>query len=119
MKRILKIITTALLIWLLILDLKTSRNYRGNPAFETLKAECVLSGGEKVRLYEGNGGATTAYWYTVTFETTSVSEQQVIFSYAYPTIESLSCEDQQIQIDPIGGKQTFTIDDLYAPENDE
>jgi hypothetical protein len=74
-----------------------SRNIHGNPHLETLTTSCMTSSGVVARLYEGNGGATTAYWYTVTSESKLLGrEKQVWFSYRGPAIDGLSCADRDL-----------------------
>jgi hypothetical protein len=40
--------------------------------FETLQATCQAGDRATGRLYEGNGGATTSFWYSVTVQTGGV-----------------------------------------------
>lgn len=76
-----------------------SRNAYGNPWLEELKQDCAFSNGTKARLYLGNGGATTAYWYTVTVETGLFSpERQVAFSYSEPALSEIECRDDRLVI---------------------
>ncbi|MBL8386167.1 MAG: hypothetical protein JNM90_23995 [Burkholderiales bacterium] len=69
-----------------------SRNVHGNPGLETLRASCRTTGKVTARLYEGNGGATTSYWYTVTLEGDALGrERQVFFAYAFPQVVGIDC----------------------------
>jgi hypothetical protein len=79
--------------WLLL----PSRNAHGNPDMESLIGSCKTSEGVTARLYEGNGGATTAYWYTVTLEGNELGrEKQVFFSYAEPTPSQVTCNGADV-----------------------
>jgi hypothetical protein len=69
-----------------------SRNVHGNPDMETLTAACHTAAGVEARLYEGNGGATVAYWYTVTARGASLGgERQIFFSYRSPVVDRITC----------------------------
>lgn len=76
----------------------TGRNPAGgNPDQETLLTTCA-TGGWQVRLYEGDGGATTAYWSTVTVERPGRPERQVFFAYADPLVDALVCDDAGVEL---------------------
>jgi hypothetical protein len=76
------------------------RNTFGNPAFERELQRCRIPGaGEIVRLYEGNGGATTAFWYTVTHEGGwSSPERQIFYTYSIPEIRRVECRKGAVEI---------------------
>jgi len=94
-----------------------SRNVYGNPWAEELKQDCAFSNGTKARLYLGNGGATTAYWYTVTVETGLLSpERQVAFSYSEPTLSELECRDDRLVIS--GGERLVIAASEFADRRD-
>lgn len=94
-----------------------SRNVYGNPWFEELKQDCAFSNGTKARLYLGNGGATTAYWYTVTVETGLFSpERQVAFSYSEPTLSELECGNDRLVIS--GGERLVIATSEFADRRD-
>ncbi|PWB68257.1 hypothetical protein C3F09_11995 [candidate division GN15 bacterium] len=81
-------------MWLLL----PTRNKVGNPKSESLIQQCGLpSGAGIVRLYLGDGGATTAFWYTVTLDDGPLSfERQIFFSYSEPDICSIECMGDSI-----------------------
>jgi hypothetical protein len=84
-------------VWLLL----PGRNIAGNPSFEREVRRCRLPDGDLVRLYEGNGGATTAFWYTVTHDGGWLSpERQILFSYGSPEVQEIGCS-------PVGVELTF------------
>jgi hypothetical protein len=76
-----------------------SRNVYGNPSSEHIISQCKADSGLLVRLYEGNGNATVANWYSVTTELGLLKpERQVLFAYSSPIIRSVACESGAIQI---------------------
>jgi hypothetical protein len=97
----------ALAVWLAW----PSRNVHGNPLQEKLLSQCVTANGMTVRLYEGNGGATTAYWYTVTTQGGVLDpERQVLFTYASPALESVACAGSGIRV--AGELRTFSFPEV-------
>ncbi len=69
-----------------------SRNQHGNPDMEELLGSCKTDELVTARLYKGNGGATTSYWYSVTLEGDALGkEKQVLFSYASPELHAIEC----------------------------
>ncbi len=85
-----------------------SRNFHGNPALERVTAECRTAAGTVVRVYEGNGGATSAYWYTVTAQGGFYTpERQVLFAYGSPVIDSLSCGGDGVRL--VAQTRTLTM----------
>jgi hypothetical protein len=66
---------------------------------ESLLSSCRLASGTVARLFEGNGGATTAFWYSVTAESGDPSrEREIFFAYAQPVIRSITCEQGRVLI---------------------
>lgn len=83
---------------LLLLACGTSRNPAGgNPAMETQLTSCT-AGAWEVRLYRGDGGATTAYWTTVTVERPGLPERQVYFAYGWPLVDAMTCAPDHIEL---------------------
>ena len=81
--------------WLLL----PSRNEHGNPDMESLISSCKTTDAVTARLYEGNGGATNAYWYTVTLEGEELGrEKQVFFSYREPTASRIICNGEDVVV---------------------
>jgi hypothetical protein len=76
------------------------RNTFGNPAIEDLLEQCRLSAsGATVRLYRGNGGATTEFSYSVTFQAGSQKpEQQFFYAYGAPAIEHIECKNGEVTL---------------------
>jgi hypothetical protein len=76
--------------------LSPGRNVFGNPTLETLLSKCAIPNTEAIiRLYEGNGGGTSDYWYSVTFQTGRFDkEQQILYTYGTPTIKDVECQKQ-------------------------
>lgn len=82
-------------LWLLV----PGRNVAGNPAFEREIRRCRLPTGDLIRLYEGNGGATTAFWYTVTHDGGwSSPERQILFSYGSPEVKEITCGQAGLEL---------------------
>jgi hypothetical protein len=100
---------TVFAVWLVL----PGRNMYGNPWSEELKQTCMLPDGTTARLYLGNGGATTAFWYTVTVQSGLLSpERQIAFSYSSPAWETLSCGTGVISVSGDGSTITFSPSDL-------
>lgn len=76
------------------------RNAFGNPLFERELQRCSIPGSSEVlRLYEGNGGATTAFWYTVTFDGGWLSrERQIFYSYGNPEVKRIACREDAVDL---------------------
>jgi hypothetical protein len=51
-----------------------------------------------VRLYRGSGGASTAFWYSLTRERPGARELQVWFSYASPEVTGLVCRRGEVEL---------------------
>src|SRR5262245_62058671 len=83
-------------LWLLA----PSRNAAGNPSFEERQDSCTEpTSGTDFTLYRGNGGATVAFWYTVTANPLGLArERQVFFSYSSPVITGLTCAPKSIEL---------------------
>jgi hypothetical protein len=86
-----------------------ARNRFGNPAFEQELQRCTFADGTLIRLYEGDGGATTAYWYTVTHaKGWREPERQVYYAYGYPEVKEVTCRPEAVVLtlaEAIGEKQ--------------
>jgi hypothetical protein len=97
-----QVVSAALALALLASDgwlLLPSRNALGNPDMESLIGSCKTSEAVTASLYRGNGGATTAYWYTVTLEGDKLGrEKQVFFSYREPSPKRIICNGTDIVI---------------------
>ena len=104
----------AFALWIAI----PGRNVQGNPSMEDEIDRCTTTSGTTFRLYRGNGGATTSFWYTLTSEHGIFSrEKQIVFSYDSPEFRSVSCTNDQTII--AGPKTTirFGTSDLAAMRN--
>jgi len=104
----LTLLALALAIWG-IQQLLPERNVFGNPQLETLVTQCQVPARKAtVRLYQGDGGATVASWYSVTFSTGKFSrERQFFYTYAWPTITSIDCRAGEVAI--ITNEKTFNL----------
>jgi len=105
---ILGLIALTLAIWGVKL-LLPERNVFGNPQSETLMTQCQMhSTGATVRLYQGNGGATVAYWYSITFWQGKFSrEKQIFYTYGFPRIKSIACRNDRVAV--LTDEQTFNL----------
>ena len=104
----------AFALWIAI----PGRNVQGNPGIEGEIDRCTTPSGTTFRLYKGNGGATTSFWYTLTSEVGIFSrEKQIVFSYDSPEFRSVSCTDEQTIL--TGPKTTirFGTSELTAMRN--
>ena len=100
---------TAIAIWLAL----PSRNAFGNPSMEEQISSCSTSEGNEIRLYRGNGGATTAYWYTVISEGGLFErEKQILFTYSSPEITSIDCEGAALNVSGRAYSAKFSSDQL-------
>lgn len=82
-------------IWIVV----PGRNINGNPSLEEELQTCTFTDGTKATLYQGNGGASTAFWYSVTVEKgIFYPERQIAFSYSFPTWENLTCNEDNLDI---------------------
>ena len=104
----------AFALWIAI----PGRNVQGNPGMEDEIDRCKTPSGTTFRLYQGNGRATTSYWYTLTSEHGIFSrEKQIVFSYESPEFRSISCANDQTIL---AGPQTtmrFGTSELNAMRN--
>ena len=98
-------------IWLLL----PGRNIAGDPWSETLTDECVaVESGERIRLYEGNGGATVASWYSVTIDPGIFArERQFFYAYSSPQIDTLRCENGEVVLVGLDQSFSFPIEKIY------
>jgi hypothetical protein len=63
-----------------------------------------LSSGSVVRLFEGNGGATTAFWYSVTVQPGGPwTEREAFLAYSEPVVTGISCQGETIEVRPADG----------------
>src|SRR5688572_20239554 len=70
-----------------------------NHVSETLQSSCRLAEAGTVRFYEGNGGATTSFWYSVTVQSGFPwTEQEVFWSYGSPVVTQIACEGDRLTI---------------------
>ena len=121
MKLAFKSVAAIALIGFGLLVLRPSRNIIGDPSLETLKQSCTIpNSSSQIKLYEGSGDRDALYWYTVTLEEPNQPERQVYFTYGFPEITAISCENQAISItleSPNNRLRRFTLDELRALRN--
>ena len=80
------------------------------PGAEVVIDECEPSGGGTIRLYEGNLRATTSYWYLATLQPSFFSAERSFFqSYGQPTIGSVECQEEAVELLGISGQVEFSI----------
>jgi hypothetical protein len=71
----------------------------GNPAMETLLQRCTVPGtSTTIRLYRGNGGATTAFWYSLTRERPGSRETEFWSSYGTPVVTGIACRAGGVEL---------------------
>ena len=80
--------------------LAPNRNVYGNSQDEVLITQCLSPyDNAVVRLYQGNGGATTALWWSVTFQANPLTqERQVFYSYGSPAISTIACAPDKVTL---------------------
>jgi hypothetical protein len=77
-----------------------SRNVHGNTDMEELRDSCMTDEKVMARLYKGNGGATTSFWYSVTLERDALgNERQIFFAYGTPKLEEVKCVGDTVRIE--------------------
>lgn len=104
----------AFALWIAI----PGRNAQGNPFLEDEIDRCTTPSGTTFRLYQGNGGATTSFWFTLTSKHGIFSrEKQIVYSYDSPEFRSVSCTNDQTIL--AGPKTTirFGTSELTAMRN--
>lgn len=91
------------------------RNLYGSPTWEELSQECATPDGTIVRLYVGNAGATTSFWYSVTTEYGFWSlEKQVMYAYSGPKLTSIACGKDHVIISSPNYEFSFTEAELHS-----
>jgi hypothetical protein len=102
------LLALALAIWGIKL-LLPERNIFGNAEQETFVKQCQVKATEAtVRLYRGDGGATVASWYSVTFSGGRFSrERQFFYTYSSPGITSIDCRAGEVAV--ITDEKTFHL----------
>jgi len=96
MKKLIQLILCFLLFGLSIWLIWPGRNEFGNPRNEVKIASCETSK-SIVRLYQGDGGATVSYSWSITAQNkSSPFEWQVFYTYSSPGIESLYCIEDKV-----------------------
>ena len=104
----------AFALWIAI----PGRNVQGNPGMEDEIDQCTTPSGTTFRLYQGNGGATTSYWYTLTSKLGIFSrEKQIVFSYDSPEFRSVSCTNDQTILTGPQTTMRFGTSELNAMRN--
>ena len=81
-----------------------------NHLFETLQSSCRLTDGTTVRLYEGDGGATTAFSYSVTAQARwgLWTERTVFWSYGEPVVSDITCVGDVVTMTPSKNFMTYS-----------
>jgi hypothetical protein len=88
---------------------------RRSHTFAELRSQCRWRDGVTVRFWEGNGGATTAFWYSVTVQPGMPwTEREVFFSYSNPVVASVTCEPEGIVVTANGTALTLKAVDLLS-----
>jgi hypothetical protein len=90
-----------------------------NHLSEELQSSCSLAKGATVRFYEGNGGATTAFWYSVTIQDGPPwTERELFWSYSHPIVTDIICESNRLTIASAEASWSLSDADLLAPDRD-
>jgi hypothetical protein len=86
-----------------------SRNAHGNPWREREMASCVLSDSAEVKLYQGDAGASSASWYSVTHNPKGFEpERQILYRYRSPGLYDLVCDSAAVIIQTDGEPITLS-----------
>lgn len=70
----------------------------GSQSMERLIKECDLGQALKARFYRGEAGATVAYWYSVTVQSSEFKERQIFYTYSEPEITSIECSASSLNV---------------------
>jgi uncharacterized protein YjeT (DUF2065 family) len=69
------------------------RNVHGNPWREREIASCLLSDSAEVTLYQGDAGASSPNWYSVTHNPKGLEpERQILYRYRSPGLYDVVCD---------------------------
>ena len=91
------------------------RNLYGSASWGELTQTCTTPDGTTVRLYVGNAGATTSFWYSVTTESGFLSlERQVMYAYSSPKLSAITCTRNLVVISSPEYEFSFTEAELQA-----
>jgi hypothetical protein len=86
-----------------------SRNAHGNPWREREMASCMLSDSAEVKLYQGDAGASSANWFSVTHNPKGLErERQILYRYRSPGLYDLVCDSAGVVIQTDGEPITIS-----------
>jgi hypothetical protein len=86
---------------------------------EELLSSCRLEKGEVARLFRGNGGVTTAFWYSVTVQPEMPwTEREVFHSYSAPALTGLSCTGDHVVVTSPSAAWNIDASDVVAGRSD-
>jgi hypothetical protein len=86
-----------------------SRNAHGNPWREREMASWVLSDSAEMKLYQGDAGANSANWYSVTHNPKGFEpERQILYRYRSPGLYDLVCDSAGVVIQTDGDPITIS-----------
>jgi hypothetical protein len=86
-----------------------SRNAHGNPWREREMASCTLSDSAEVKLYQGDAGAGSANWFSVTHNPKGLErERQIVYRYRSPGLYDLVCDSAGVIIQTDGEPITIS-----------
>lgn len=86
-----------------------SRNAHGNPWREREMASCILSDSAEVKLYQGEAGAGSATWYSVTHNPKGLEpERQILYRYRSPGLYDVVCDAGGVVIQTDGEPITIS-----------
>jgi hypothetical protein len=89
------------------------RNAQGNPWREREMASCVLSDSAEVTLYQGDAGASSPNWYSITHDPKGLEpERQIIYRLGSPGMYDVVCDSAGFTIQTDG--QPITISTAQA-----
>lgn len=112
---ILRVILSAVLLATGVWLSYPERNLYGNASWEELSQTCTTPDGTTVRLYVGNAGATTSFWYSVTTESGFLSlERQVMYAYSSPKLSAITCTRNLVVVSSPEYEFSFTEAELQA-----
>jgi hypothetical protein len=82
---------------------------RHSHTFEDLESSCRLRPGTLVRFFMGNGGATTAFWYSITVQPGAPwTEREVFHSYREPVVTAMVCHGETVSVS--SATRTWVLD---------
>ena len=111
MKRRTLLVLSLLLVVIGSTLLSFRRCVYGNQLLEQRITRCTVEENAEISVYEGNAGATTAYWYSVTADFgLFAAEKQFLFTYGIPVVDSVECSTTSVAVTLNDGVENHVLE---------